>query len=98
MDTVERLDFESGTFETAAFTLPNPLNEHCAEPLSATEALVYGGQNTLSVYVMDFANNGAWTPRTSLNAVGMITFHASCGSFRENGDLFVIYAGGILDT
>lgn len=93
LDTIEYLH-TNGTFVFASFTLPSPVNEHCMEPLSKTEALLYGGQDTRDVYIIDFVNDGQVTPKQPLILAGQIFLRASCGSYVDNGDKYVIYAGG----
>ena len=93
LDTVEYLD-SNGAFQLAPFTLPNAVREHCMEPISDTETLIYGGSNTANVYTIDLTNNGAVTTKAPLLTAGIIEVHASCGSYKDGGDLYVIYAGG----
>lgn len=65
------------------------------EPISKTEALIYGGSTTQNVFVIDMGKNGLITPKASLLLPGLVKMHASCGSYQENGDRYVIYAGGL---
>ena len=93
MDSLEYLD-ENGSFQVGPFQLPSTVFYHCHEQLSETEVLIYGGFESTEVYILDFGNNGAVTPKAPLLPLELYHAGMSCGSFIKDGEKFVIYAGG----